>query len=83
MNSKKTKARMESGEIIRQKCWQYIREVNGDDPEKLCITALTDCRRDYTYLQMFDMWERCARVFSALGITGKNCSRATGTSSCW
>ena len=76
MSSKKTKARMESGGIIHQKCWQYIREVNGDDPEKLCITALTDCRRDYTYLQMYDMWERCARVFSALGITGKNGSRA-------
>lgn len=81
--AKKTKFRIESGEIIHQKCWQYIKELNGTDPEHLSLAALTDCRRDYTYLQMYDMWDSYARVFSALGITGKNHSRAgmTGTPS--
>ena len=50
MSSKKTRARMESGEIIHQKCWQYIKEVNGTDPEHLRLIAVTDSRRDYTYL---------------------------------
>ena len=83
MSSKKTKARMESGEIIHQKCWQYIKEVNGTDHEHLRLVAVTDSRRDYTYLQMYEMWERYARVFSALGITGSNGSRAgiTGAAS--
>ena len=73
--SKRTKTRIESGEIICQKCWQYIKEVNGTDPEHLSLVALTDCRRNYSYLQMYDMWEKYARVFSALNITGRNCSR--------
>ena len=83
MSSKKTRARMESGEIIHQKCWQYIKEVNGTDPEHLRLIAVTDSRRDYTYLQMYELWERYASVFSALGITGSNGSRAgiTGAAS--
>lgn len=83
MSSKKTKARMESGEIIHQKCWQYIQEVNGTGPEHLSLVAVTDSSREYTYLQMYEMWERYARVFSALGITGSNGSRAgiTGAAS--
>ena len=81
--SEKTKARVESGEIIKRKCWQYVKELNGTDPEHLSLTALTDCRRDWSYLQMFDMWDSYARVFSALGITGKDHSRVgmTGTPS--
>ena len=47
MNSKKTKARMESGEIIHQKCWQYIQEVNGTGPEHLSLVAVTDSSREY------------------------------------
>ena len=83
MDSKKAGARMESGEIANQKIWQYIREMNGSDPDTLGLAALTDCRREYTYSQMYAMWESYARVFSALGITGKNGSRAgvTGTAS--
>ena len=36
---------------------------------------MIDCTREYTYAQMFAEWERYARVFSALGITGENKSR--------
>ena len=36
---------------------------------------MIDCTREYTYAQMFTEWERYARVFSALGITGENKSR--------
>lgn len=67
---------MESGDIIEQKCWQYIREVNGDSDERLDLVALTDCRREYTYRRMYGMWERYARVFSALDITSKSGARA-------
>ena len=67
---------MESGDIIEQKCWQYIRDVNGDSDESLDRIALTDCRRDYTYRSMYGMWERYARVFSALDITWKSGARA-------
>ena len=43
---------MESGDIIEQKCWQYIRDVNDGSDESLDRIALTDCRRDYTYRRM-------------------------------
>ena len=67
--SKIVEARMESGEIIGQKCWQYVKEVNAAKPEILDLAALEDCSGAYTYRQMYDMWERYARVFSALGLT--------------
>ena len=74
--SKEVQTRMESGDIIEQKCWQYIREVNGGSDERLGRIALTDCRREYTYLRMYGMWERYARVFSALDITSESGARA-------
>lgn len=62
--------------IREQKCWQYIREVNSTKQGISDLVALEDCRRKYTYRQMYGMWEQYARVFSALGITGKRHARA-------
>ena len=71
-----TAARLESGEIRDQKIWQFMREMNDPERNDLDLVALEDGQRKYSYRQMFGMWERYARVFSALGITGKNRSRA-------
>ena len=59
-----------------QAVWSYVREQNTAKPEQLCKTALIDCTREYTYGQIFTEWEHYARVFSALGITEENASRA-------
>ncbi len=67
--------RIRSGEITAQKSWKYIKELNSFSEERLDKTALTDCRRDYTYRQLFRKWERYAAVFSAVGITGSRHSR--------
>ena len=77
MAVKKTKLqqRIESGEIIEQKCWQYIKELNSVNDARLDAVALIDCRRSYTYRQMFRKWERYAEVFSALNMTGAHSAR--------
>ena len=68
-------ARIESGEIIEQKAWQFIMELNSYSEDRLDSVAIIDGRCEYTYRRMFEKWERYARVFSALGITGKDHSR--------
>ena len=68
--------KMEDGSFFEQPIWSYVRERRSVDPELLKNTALIDCTREYTYEQMFDEWDKYARVFSALGITGENHSRA-------
>ena len=60
---------------IGQRVWSYIWQQNSADPVRLRAKAVIDCTRDYTYEQMFAEWERYARVFTGLGITGKNGSR--------
>ncbi|MDO5134262.1 MAG: class I adenylate-forming enzyme family protein, partial [Eubacteriales bacterium] len=70
------KKRIESGRIIEQKIWSFIRELNSFDEEHLDAPALIDGCREYTYRQMFRKWDEYAEVFSALNITGKNSSRA-------
>ena len=67
--------RIASGEIIEQKSWQFIKELNSGSEEQLDALALTGGTRDYTYRQMFRKWERYAEVFSALQITDRNGSR--------
>ena len=57
-----------------QSVWKYIRRRNAD-PARLGRTAVIDCTRQYSYAQMFDEWERYARVFSALGMTEENAAR--------
>ena len=68
-------ARIKSGEIIEQKAWQFIKELNSYSEERLDSVAIADGRTEYTYRSMFRKWERYAEVFSALGMTGKNGSR--------
>lgn len=67
--------RINDGSINEQSIWKYIREKNTADPYMLCRTAVIDCTREYTYGQMFTEWEHYARVFSALGMTGKSGAR--------
>lgn len=69
------KARIEDGSITGQKSWQFIKELNSYSKDGLDNVALKDCKREYTYRQMFRMWESYAEVFSALDITAKNDSK--------
>ena len=71
----KIKARMESGELVEQKCWSFIRELNSFSAERLDSVAIRDGYRQYTYRQVFRYWERYAEAFSAVNITDKNQSR--------
>lgn len=71
----KIKARMESGELVEQKCWSFIRELNSCSAQRLDSVAIRDGYRQYTYRQMFRYWERYAEAFSAVNITDKNQSR--------
>ena len=66
---------MEEGSSSSQSVWRYIRERCSTDPAQLRSLAVADCTRMYTYEQMFREWEAYARVFSALGMTGKNEAR--------
>ena len=68
--------RIESGEIANQKMWKFINEVNSVSEERLNATAIISGGREYTYRQMFRLWDRYAEVFSALKINEKNLSRA-------
>lgn len=68
-------ARIESGEIIEQKAWEFIKELNSCTEARLDAIAIEDGRREYTYRQMFRKWDQYAAVFSALDITGRNHSR--------
>ena len=72
---KKVQERLESGELIRQPCWSFIRELNSLSDERLDSIAIQDGYRQYTYRQMFRYGERYAEAFSAMNITGKKRSR--------
>ena len=68
--------RIENGEIANQKMWKFIKEINSASEERLGATAMISGGREYTYRQMFRLWERYAEVFSALEINEENHSRA-------
>ena len=70
------KARLADGSINKQPIWQYLKERITADPKLPGCVALIDGTREYSYEQMFAEWERYARVFSALGMTGANGTRA-------
>ena len=72
---KKIENRIRSEEIIDQKSYAFIRELNSYSEEQLNKAAIIDENRTYTYRQMFRQWENYAEVFSALGMTGKNHTR--------
>ena len=67
--------RINNGKIIEQTYSGFIRELNSFSEEKLDSQALVCGVRKLTYRQMFDEWDKFARVFSALGITRENSSR--------
>ena len=67
--------KIEDGSFNEQPIWSYIKKRRSVDAELLKNTALIDCTREYTYEQMFEEWDKYARVFSALNITGENHSR--------
>lgn len=75
------RARLESGQIIDQKSWLFIKELNSWSEERMNKPAIIDGRREYSYRQMFRKWESYAEVFSSLGITGRDHARVgmTGT----
>ena len=72
---KKIENRIADGSISDQKVWSLLKEIRSADPEKLKDTAIIDCTREYTYEQMFEEWDKYAKVFTALGITSENKSR--------
>ena len=66
---------MADGSFDNQKIWQYVKARAELDPDRMYAPAIMDCSRTYTYAQMFEQWDRYARVFSGLGITGAKKSR--------
>ena len=72
---KKVNDRLESGALMDQRCWSFIKELNSYSEERLESVAVSDGFRQYTYRQMFHYWERYAEAFSAVNMTGKNRSR--------
>ncbi len=64
--------RIRGAEIIEQKSWRFIRELNSFSEKQLNKTAVITGDRKYTYRQMFRQWDRYAEVFTGLGITEKN-----------
>jgi acyl-coenzyme A synthetase/AMP-(fatty) acid ligase len=62
-------------DLVHQKSWKYLKEVNSESDERLERIALISMDRKYTYRQMFRNWEKYAEVFSALNITAENNSR--------
>ena len=64
--------RIRSAEIIEQKSWKFIQELNSFSEKQLNKTAVIAGDRKYTYRQMFRQWDRYAEVFAGLGITEKN-----------
>ena len=67
--------RIEDGSINEQNVWRYVKEMTLSKPETARHTALIDCARTYSYEQMYAAWESYARVFTALGMTGKEGAR--------
>ena len=71
----KMRQRMESGELIDQPAWSFIKELNSYSAERLDSVAIRDGYRTYTYRQMFKYWERYAEAFSGLNINYRYHSR--------
>ncbi|MBQ9003842.1 MAG: acyl--CoA ligase, partial [Eggerthellaceae bacterium] len=67
--------RLESGAMLDQPCWSFIKEMNSFSDERLDSVAIRDGYHGYTYRQMFRNWERYAEAFTGVGITGENGSR--------
>ena len=68
--------RCQNGDITRQRVYKFIKECAGCDPQRIYKPALIDGTRTYSYGQLFEEWERYAKVFTGLGISTDNKSRA-------
>ena len=66
---------LDSGALVDQPCWSFIKELNSYSAERLDSVAIRDGYRTYTYRQMFRYWEKYAEAFSGINLTGKNHSR--------
>lgn len=71
----KLKEKLDSGAIVDQPAWSFIKEVNSFSDERLDSVAIRDGYRTYTFRQMFRYWEKYAEAFTGARITGKNRSR--------
>lgn len=69
------KERIASGEIIEQKYWSFIKELNSFSEERLDCPAFIIGKKKISYRQMFKDWERFAAIFSALDITEEKNAR--------
>lgn len=69
------KGRLKRGTITKQKFWKFIWELNSFSEERLDSAALISDGARISYREMFEGWERYARVFSGLGITETDHSR--------
>ena len=74
-NLAKIEERINSGEIVDQRCWKFIKEMNSFSEERLDTAALINGKREFTYRQLFRQWDRYAEVFFAMKIMEKNNSR--------
>ena len=52
----KIRARIESGQIAKNKAWKYIKELNSYSEERLDSAALIEGGKKYSYRKMFRMW---------------------------
>ena len=71
----KLKEKLDSGAIVDQPAWSFIKEVNSFSDERLDSVAIRDGYRTYTFRHMFLYWEKYAEAFTGARITGKNRSR--------
>ena len=71
----KLKAKLKDGSIYSMPLWKFIKECSEMNTAQLDAVAIIDCAKEYTYKEMFEEWDKYAKVFSALGITDKNKSR--------
>ena len=71
----KVQKRLDSGELVDQKCWSFIKELNSYSEERLDSVAVHDGYRKYTYRQMFRYWELYAEAFTGAHLTGKDHAR--------
>lgn len=72
---KQVEDRIADNSIDDQRIYSYLKERAKADPDRNNAVAIIDCTRQYTYSEMFDEWDKYAKVFSGLKITSKNKSR--------
>ena len=67
--------RIDSGAVIEQKVWAFIKELNTYNDKHLNDVAVIEGQKKYTYRKLFRLWDKYAEVFSGLDLTMENGSR--------